>query len=758
MAINIISRQIVLDVYKHDGTVPTINAIATDNDTRYVAAAIQNDGTRYDIGSSATVELLVLRSDGIGVGVAGEPHAFTEETPGSYNPETDEYTPGETITYYGVYAELDQAALAKTGTLLGQFKITSGNQVLHTGLFKINNGRALETETSDWTGEYQGYNLDELVQSVNTAVATVEGMESDVSDLKEAASHIASYGYVPIESGTYSDPDGANKITYNRRYRCVYPICTENISKITIPTGYSAWLYLYDGDMTYISIPNNKWQVNVIVPSNLSVYGDVKYIKLGIKKTATPDEDISGEIDTVRYSFLVESYNDSATDRNTGVINLLTEDYENVDLQVSATSAGWGLNKATGYSYANANYKILKYTVTAGDLLRITSDDVFQFQTSASVPGSGTLYVVGAPYGIYDGLIFVPSGATHLVVSTFTSGSTAKVARVNFDKKTGTIRTEIANARHVQNNSVSPLTFLHFSDIHADALALTRIINDANKYGSSIDEMICTGDMCLNTYGQINSWWNENVLTCIGNHDTASYSSNTYNWTALSMANRDAYYITPFKSNWGITHTSGKSYYYKDYSSAKVRLIVMDVMLYMASSTTDANAQTSWLTNLLSSAITNNLHVLIAIHSPHGGASPVDCSFTKYGQTTRPVYADANTPQSVIDAVASAISSGLHFIGYICGHSHVDTVWDADGDGKQLMYCITCANTSNSGMWDYTDLDRNGLDAYNLVTIDTAHTLVKIVRGGGADIDDHMRTRKAIGFDYSTGQKVGEVM
>lgn len=197
MAINIISRQIVLDVYRHDGTLITINAIATDNDTRYVAAEIQNDGARYDIGSTATVELMVLRPDKIGVGITGEPYAFTEEAPGSYNPETEEYTPGETVTYYGVYAELDQAALAKTGSLLGQFKITSGEQVLHTNLFKINNGRALETETSDWSGEYQGYNLDELVQTVNTAAA-------DVDNLKEGLSE-----YVVIEK--ISDMSGVEK-------------------------------------------------------------------------------------------------------------------------------------------------------------------------------------------------------------------------------------------------------------------------------------------------------------------------------------------------------------------------------------------------------------------------------------------------------------------------------------------------------------------------------------------------------------------
>ena len=40
-------------------------------------------------------------------------------------------------------------------------------------------------ETSEWAGEYQGYNLDELVQDVNEALATVTEMETDVDNLKE---------------------------------------------------------------------------------------------------------------------------------------------------------------------------------------------------------------------------------------------------------------------------------------------------------------------------------------------------------------------------------------------------------------------------------------------------------------------------------------------------------------------------------------------------------------------------------------------
>lgn len=320
---------------------------------------------------------------------------------------------------------------------------------------------------------------------------------------------------------------------------------------------------------------------------------------------------------------------------------------------------------------------------------------------------------------------------------------------------TQSITKDTQNARHIGGATGTPLTLLHFSDIHADTAALARIVADGESLGTLIDGMICTGDITGNVAGQITSWWDADVMTCIGNHDTASYNG-SYDWTALSMADRDAYYIAPFESNWGITHTSGTSYYYKDYTTQGVRLIVMDGMLYIGSSTTtEAAAQTAWLESLLADAVTNGLHVLIAVHAPHGGSTPVSCSFTKYGQGTMPTKADCNTPDAVINAVASAITSGLHFIGYLCGHTHQDAVWDATGDGTQLMYCITCANVYQTAQWRESDLARNTtLDAFNLVSVDTVHSIVKITRGGGANIDNRMRKRESLSVNYATGTVV----
>ena len=185
MAISNVVKLITLDVYNHDTTPETIKAIAADNDTRYIAAEIQNEGIWYDIGSDSDVELIIIRPDKVGVAITGQPYPIEYESGGEIDPETGDETPVVTQTYYGVYAELDQPALAISGTLLGQFKITNGSQILRTEIFKINNGRALDTETSEWAGEYDGYDLDELVQTVNDSNARVGAMETDVSQIKE---------------------------------------------------------------------------------------------------------------------------------------------------------------------------------------------------------------------------------------------------------------------------------------------------------------------------------------------------------------------------------------------------------------------------------------------------------------------------------------------------------------------------------------------------------------------------------------------
>lgn len=302
------------------------------------------------------------------------------------------------------------------------------------------------------------------------------------------------------------------------------------------------------------------------------------------------------------------------------------------------------------------------------------------------------------------------------------------------------------------------VSLLHFSDIHADRNALKQISEAIDNYDSNIDGSICTGDIVANSYGSISSWWNNKIMTCIGNHDSASYSSGTYDWTYLPMSERSALYIEPFEAFWGVNHEQGTSYYYKDFTNKKVRLIVIDTMLYMSDSTSsEASAQTVWLQTLLNTAKENGYHVIIATHAPNGLAKSMECSFSKYHTSERvmPIEKDCTLPNSVVDTVKTSIDGGLHFIGYICGHTHQDDIWVCAGDNRQLMYCIATSNVENINQWKSTDLwHGENCNAYNLVTIDTSTKTVCIIRGGGANADKFMRERKMICFDYANAKLI----
>ena len=169
MALQNVEANITLDLYNHDTTPATVKAIQLDSETRYVAARLQNVGVQYDVDSEATVQLIVVRPDKVGVQITG-----TTFTSGD-----------ESSEYLGPYAELTQVALAVSGKMRGQFKITSGDQILRTEIFAISNGEALDASTDEWADEYDGYNLEEMATSIETNTADIATLEADVSQIKE---------------------------------------------------------------------------------------------------------------------------------------------------------------------------------------------------------------------------------------------------------------------------------------------------------------------------------------------------------------------------------------------------------------------------------------------------------------------------------------------------------------------------------------------------------------------------------------------
>lgn len=210
---------LTLDVYDYDLSPSTMKAIALDSNTRSVTAYITKNGQPYDVGQS-DVTLTVIRPDGVGAQVTGE----------AYEYETS--VEDTTVTRHGAYAELSPASLAKKGKLRAQFMFTSGDQILRTEIFTISCGEALDASTSEWAGEYQGWNLDEFAAIVNGvenmtvssqtlpqgASATVTKTEDEDGIINLDFGLPLANGEVQVVNVSGSNPSIAAE--YNKRYVC----------------------------------------------------------------------------------------------------------------------------------------------------------------------------------------------------------------------------------------------------------------------------------------------------------------------------------------------------------------------------------------------------------------------------------------------------------------------------------------------------------------------------------------------------------
>lgn len=224
MALENILSIVYLDVYDHDTSPSTIKTIALDKQTRIVQAYLYKQGETYNPDTSASVELIALRPDKVGVSGEGEVVMVVEPGPDEVGETTDSegfpmsYSIPGTPAIYGVQAVMSQAMLAVKGTVLFQFKITLGDEILRTEIFKANNGMALDAETGTWADEYQGYNLDELVDNFNNAVDEMSRLP-DYIEVKVAAA-VASR--ISVQNGTLiinnSDPDVSEVVSELESY------------------------------------------------------------------------------------------------------------------------------------------------------------------------------------------------------------------------------------------------------------------------------------------------------------------------------------------------------------------------------------------------------------------------------------------------------------------------------------------------------------------------------------------------------------
>nr|DAI92244.1 MAG TPA: metallophosphatase domain protein [Bacteriophage sp.] len=311
------------------------------------------------------------------------------------------------------------------------------------------------------------------------------------------------------------------------------------------------------------------------------------------------------------------------------------------------------------------------------------------------------------------------------------------------------IQDKINQANHYRKNNTKPLCLAHISDLHLDKIRLQRFTNFINNI-KNIDDAIFTGDM-INNYSDGMTYWDsvsgtERILTCIGNHD--GLANHNVDWYSGQCTMLEAYnkFINPYISNWNVTHDVGKTYYYKDYNSEKIRLIVLDSMR----SGTDATNQNTWLESVLSSAKSKGYSVVCATHCvpQTSKVNYIDCSFNSINLKYEDEYDTCVTNTIYQQTVQNFIDDDGKFITWICGHTHVDFVYTTSEFPNQLWIVVASGHLSNNLDIDRTDGTKNQ-DAFNILTFDTNTELVKVIRVG-ADRDRSMRHLGTMSIDYNT--------
>ena len=312
-----------------------------------------------------------------------------------------------------------------------------------------------------------------------------------------------------------------------------------------------------------------------------------------------------------------------------------------------------------------------------------------------------------------------------------------------------------------RTNDNATLSLLHFSDIHSDKERFRRISSFARKYRHLIDEVICSGDVVYNYADEAEaenrgfSYWSmyrtdkNKILLSIGNHDIEKSDGGS-----LTESECRTKYYTPFSASnqaYASVVFGGDDvcYYYKDYTSHKVRVIVLDWGH-------QTETQKTWFIDTLSSAKTLGYAVVVVNH----------CPFAWQYMTKQKNRFDAllnfgaNNQILSIDyarLVDNFINDGGKFVCWLAGHTHVDYFSVLENFNNQVMVNVGCAtilqSAKDSDIWRLANTQSE--DLFNIVTINTSRGTFSLIRVG-ADIDTLQRSRKSITWDYINHKLIAE--
>lgn len=308
------------------------------------------------------------------------------------------YTPWKTPDKKVIY----DLAYSRIRTV-SPFKLEQGRKIhcnipsgynICVGVFKEDLTFIKETK---WTSTYLEYTAEStcvvlpvIKKTDNSTITASEAFAITIdpvsNNLKEGLRQDQT-AYIECESGTYEESDGATKSSSNIRIRNVRPVCVKGYDAIVIPDGYEARIFNLDKNETHIRAVG-RWKSGKVMFTDI-LTDATKYINFAIMKTATPNSNISGEIETVENGLILipttatikDDLDENVSDLKNDIKNL--EDkadkaivYENVTDKYDA---------AIGQAYGNVGSKIIFSTSNGYKHVRIPKSDNIAFVNFSTI-------------------------------------------------------------------------------------------------------------------------------------------------------------------------------------------------------------------------------------------------------------------------------------------------------------------------------------------------------------------------------------
>lgn len=618
----------------------------------------------------------------------------------------------------------------------------SGNiEVSDTSL--ANRVTTLETELTDIRVGANG-------KTYNSAGSAVRGQ---VSELELKISAVAN-DYVPLESGAYSDGDGVTKNTNNKRIRTVYPVSLENVKSIQTPYDFVMWAYMLDESKTLISSIGN-WLSYIDVSSLPS---SAKYLNFGIKKSSTPDSNISSYVSSVEKGLIVNT-TDSLTfehlDERNGIVDYVepVQQFELGDLYVSTSGQGTYYD-STSRMRTIQNKPIL---LNAGDIIGLTNYQNAVFLARKRVSAGQYQSLFSANWMDRDGLI-TEDGEYEILIKYPTQSVITDpdaLAKLFVIKKQYSIIRENSNIENLtdvfkaeleetvetarEKTTSRGLMFGVITDTHLDdkragwfnqSMENLERLNNALQFNGvfhlgDIINGYSTADVTKHhlqhAVDRLLKIGKQNTYITVGNHDNNNGAGDAERLTDAELYSYiqryNEHYVNRTMPLTDSVYECSASNYYIDYPAMKIRMIMFDSCYYSSGFSTD---MISWMSNLLAT-------------------TPSDYKFIFFThQSTEPQANAGVTPQNASGLKALLAQYKDRIYCYIHGHTHYDYV-NYSNEFVQIGLCSAVPdqpsqNVPVGGVQPTRTIGTVTQDCISVIIILPEEQKVELVRfGAGSD-------------------------